>query len=159
MSWWHYKNAKASAPAAGARPHIAAKPRSAAQPVSVDSQRVAQPEPEAVRPADDPAEKILRGDPNMTDEGRATAWDIFHAAKDHLDLAQRIQHVEMLNDTRHRLWEAKKTTAAPVDPVSKVRAAIEQVAQMDPAALEVAERHPTVLKLFGDAMIPKGKAK
>jgi|ERR1700723_490037 len=111
-------------------------------------------------PAVDPAEPILRGDPSMTDETRATAYDQFHSSKDHLELAKKLQHVEMSNETRHRLWTAKKLTAAPVDPVAKVRAAIEQVAQMDPAALEVAEKHPTVLKLFGDALVPKGnKAK
>ncbi len=54
----------------------------------------------------------------MTDEARATAWDMYHGSKDHNDLAQKIQHVEMLNDTRHRLWEVKRLTA-PVDPVSK----------------------------------------
>lgn len=95
----------------------------------------------------------------MTDEAQATAWDMFHFAKDHLDLAQKIQHVEMLDDTRHRLWEAKKMTAPVGDPVANVRAAIESVSQMDPNDLAVAEKYPTVLKLFGDAVISKGKAK
>jgi len=132
MSWWHYHQQKEK------------------------SQSAAQPEPEtpADSPAVDPAEPILRGDPNMTDEGRATAYDMFHGSKDHLELARKIQHVEMSNDTRHRLFMAKQLTAPAVDPVSKARAAIEMVSKMDPNDLEIAEKHPTVLKLIAGAVLP-----
>ena len=78
----------------------------------------------------------------MTDEARPTAWDMSHFAKDHLELAQKIQHVEMSNDTRHRLWEAKKMTAPARDPVHEVRKATEGVSQIDPNDLEIAEKHP-----------------
>jgi hypothetical protein len=142
MSWWHYhQNAKAQSQSV-AQPERSADSQRAAQPVLVDS------------PAVDPAEKILRGDPNMSDEGRATAYDMFHGSKDHLELARKIQHVEMSNDTRHRLWEAKKLTAPVVDPVAKARAAIEMVSKMEPNDLEVAEKNPTVLKLIASAVLP-----
>ena len=66
----------------------------------------------------------------------------------------------MPNDTKHRLFVAKQATAPVADPVQKVRAAIESVSKMDPSALATAEAHPTVLKLFGDAIVSKGnKAK
>jgi hypothetical protein len=115
---------------------------------------------EATSPAHDPAPAILQNDHTMTDEGRATAWDMFHHAKDHLELAQRIQHVDMSNETRHALWLAKRATAPEVDPVAKTRKAIESVSQMDPATLSTAESHPEVLKILAGAAMPKGsKAK
>jgi hypothetical protein len=129
-------------------------------------ERVAQPRREpkpsvdySSSPAVDPAEAILRGDPTMSDLGRETAWSQFHGSKDHLELARKIQHVEMSNDTRHRLFIAKQATAPAVDHVAKVRSVIESVAHFDPNDLAAAESHPTVLKLFGDAVISKGKAK
>lgn len=118
------------------------------------------PDEFANSPAADPAEKILRDDPNMTDEARATAYDQFHGSKDHLQLAQKIQHVEMSNDTRHRLFEAKRATAPAVDPVAKTREAIKSVSQMDPTILAAAEAHPTVLKIIAGAVMPsKSKRK
>jgi hypothetical protein len=97
-------------------------------------------------PEIDPAKDISQEDHTMADDGRAAAWDIFHSSADHLSLAQKIQHLEMLKETRHRLFEAKQATAPTVDPVHEVRKAIESVSQIDPATLEVAEKHPAVLQ-------------
>jgi hypothetical protein len=158
MSWWHHKLIK------NLTDNDEATDQQKAQPVAAQPAPKARPRQRAISVADfsravDPAAPILRSDPNMTDEGRATAWDMFHGSKDHLELARKIQHVEMSNDTRHRLFEAKRATSPEVDPVAKVRSAIESVSQLDPNDLATAESHPTVLKLIGDAVIPKKKSK
>jgi hypothetical protein len=61
----------------------------------------------------------------------------------------------MSNDTRHRLFEAKKATAPAIDPVHEVRKAIEGVSRIDPAVLAAAESHPTVLRALTDSVMKK----
>ena len=130
MSLWHYSQQKA-------------QPQSAAQ-----------REPGDVRPADDPAESILRQAPELTDQMRETLWEVFHSKATPEGLAKVLQHFSASNDTKHQLWTAKKMTAPAVDHVARARAAIEQVSKMDPADLEVAEKNPTVLKLIAGAVMP-----
>jgi hypothetical protein len=139
MSLWQYKQ-KAQPPA---------------QPeVSVDSQRAAQGEPGEVRPADDPAESILRQAPELTDQMRETLWEVFHSKATPEELAKALQHFSASNDTKHKLWTAKTLTAPAVDHVARARAAIESVGKMDSATLEAAEKHPTVLKMIANAVLP-----
>jgi hypothetical protein len=106
---------------------------------------------DAQAPFLDPAEPILRSDPSIDDEGRAALWNIFHASKDHNELAQKLQPLAIPNDTKHRLFVAKQATAPVVEPVEKVKAAIRQVAQMSPDTLEAAEKYPNVTKLLATA--------
>ena len=113
---------------------------------------------EATSPAHDHAAVILQQAPELTDEMRETLWNVYHSKSTPEELAKVLEHFVASNDTKHRLWEAKQMTAPEVDPVEKVKSAIQQVARMDKATLESAERHSGVLKLFVDAMIPKGKS-
>jgi hypothetical protein len=123
---------------------------------AISQQQKAKPQI-ADSPAHDHAAVVLQQATEMSDAARATAWDMFHGSKNHLEFARKIQHVEMSNGTRHRLFEAKRATAPAVDPVAKVRSAIESVSKLDRNDLEVAEKNSHVLKLFVDALIPKGK--
>jgi hypothetical protein len=103
---------------------------------------------EATSPAHDHAAVILQQAPELTPEMRETLWEVFHSKSTPEDLAKVLEHFVASNETKHRLWEAKQMTAPVIDPVQKVRAAIESVARMDKATLEAAEKHSGVLKLF-----------
>jgi len=101
-------------------------------------------------PFDDPAKPILQGDPALTDDDRAGLWDAFHQSKDADELAQHLQEHELKgvvipDDTKKRLYQAKQVVT-PVDPVAKTKSVMQQMAQIDPQVLELAESHPNVLK-------------
>lgn len=97
-------------------------------------------------PYRDPAEAILRGDPSLTDEHRATLWTIFHEAKNPDDLAQRLQWHSASNQTRHLLVQAKGLTAPTPDPVDRIVDALHRVAALPRNVLEMAEMYPVGTK-------------
>jgi hypothetical protein len=102
----------------------------------------------AVPPSQDPAEGILRGDTSLTDSDRADLFDLFHGARDHNELAQKLQPLAVPDDTKRKLWQAKQLAVSAPSPVEKIASAVHAVNQLDPAARELAEQHPNVFKAF-----------
>lgn len=125
----------------------------------MDEQIKDTPDEFANSPAADPAEDILRRAPELTDQMRETLWNVYHSKSTPEELAKVLEHFSASSGTKHKLWEAKKMTAPEIDPVEKVRKAIEGVSQMDPATLKIAEAHPVALKAMVDAVTPKSKVK
>lgn len=97
----------------------------------------------------DHAVPILAGDPAITDEQRADLHDIFHGSKDPAELAQHLQPLAVPDDTKRKLYEAKKLTIPPMVEV------LNQMAKIDPQALDLAETHPNVLKALTAANTPE----
>jgi hypothetical protein len=112
----------------------------------------------AMQPFVDPAHPILAGDPTLDQDTRASLWDIFHGSKDSNDLAQKLQALAVPDDTKQRLFDAKKQATLPVEPVDQTIAAMEKLKQIDPAVLELAETHPNALKALTGAAQAGAKA-
>ena len=92
-------------------------------------------------PFNDPAEPILRGDPALPDEQRADLFDIFHDSKSPLELTRKLQPLDVPQDTKHRLYLAKQSASG--DPAVT---AMNKLADIDPEILDLAEKHPNVLR-------------
>jgi len=111
-------------------------------------------------PFHDPAEPILRAEPSIDDDSKANLWDTFHS-KSADELVQHLHSLAIPNETKTKLWQAKQAMApappAP-GPVEKVASAIQKLSQMDPVTLDVAEKHPTLAKMFGDAAVKPPEA-
>ena len=117
------------------------------QPADYSAEDFASSDPRVESPLyADPAEAILRGDPSLTDEHRATLWTIFHEAKNPDDLAQRLQWHSASNETRHLLVQAKGLTAPTPDPVDRTVDALHRVAALPRNVLEMAEKYPVAAK-------------
>lgn len=97
----------------------------------------------------DLAAPILQGDPALDDNARAELWNAFHD-KNPEELAQHLQPLAIPDDTKRQLMAAKQQSFTS-DPVT---AAIARMASMDPANLDLAENHPTVLKTLTAALTP-----
>ena len=93
----------------------------------------------------DHASPILANDPALSDEHRAALWSIFHQSKDPNELSQQLAPIPISPDTKNQLLGAKQTALTPKGPAA-VHDIITQMATMDPAALDLAESHPQVLK-------------
>lgn len=102
-------------------------------------------------PFQDHAAPVLSNDPTLTDEKRASLWDIFHSSKDHNELAQKLQPEEIPDATKHALWQAKQASLPAPTPHDNIVAALQRMAQIDPKVLDLAESHPAVLKAFTSA--------
>jgi hypothetical protein len=113
----------------------------------------------------DLAQPILAGDPQLNDDQRANLWDVFHTTKDSNELAQAIQTIAVPDDTKQRLFDAKKKTEVPEHPVAAAIAALAKLKEIDPTTLALAEAHPKVAgalmsaaqKTEKDAAAPAGK--
>ena len=104
-------------------------------------------------PFQDPAEGILKGATNITDDDRESLWDLFHNSKNSNELAQKLQTIAVPSDTKHKLWAAKQATAPVTSPVDKVTEALNRLKQVDPDTLALAEKFPNVTKAFIDAAV------
>jgi hypothetical protein len=113
-------------------------------------QNDAETDPQA-SPFHDPAQAILEQDSGLTDEQRAELWDIFSQSKDPNHLAQQLQAVDALPETKDQLWRAKQATTPMPTQLEKVSEALKEISRMDPATLEMAEKYPTISKAFIDA--------
>ena len=102
-------------------------------------------------PLTDLAAPILAGDPILSDENRADLWDTFHSSKSPEELIQHLQPLVIPDDTKKRLYDAKRQSMPVVGPIDKVTTAMQQLAQIDPKILDVAEAHPNVLKALTSA--------
>jgi hypothetical protein len=91
----------------------------------------------------------------ITLSAAADAWDAFHTARNSDDLAHRLQGLDLPNVTKHELYLAKKETdASPTwrDHIDRAVEVIHRVAALHKSspgsrgtALDLAEKHPTVL--------------
>lgn len=99
-------------------------------------------------PFADPAAPILSGDPSITDGQRADLWDVFHNSKDADELAHHLQSIAVPDDTKQRLFQAKKNGSPKAEPVDKAVAAINRVGSLDPKILELSEKYPKVTGLL-----------
>ena len=96
----------------------------------------------------DPAAPILAGDPALSDENRASLWDVFHSTKDHNELVQKLATIAAPEDTKQRLVKAKQQMSPAPAPVEKATAALQKLTEIDPKVLDLAESHPTIAKAF-----------
>ena len=101
----------------------------------------------------DLAEPILRGDPALMDHERESLWDAFHS-KNAAELEQHLMPMAIPEDTKKKLWDAKKASTPPANPVT---AAVEQIAQLDPVKRGLAESSPNLLKALVAAATPPDK--
>lgn len=99
----------------------------------------------------DHASPVLNGDPNLTDEKRASLWDIFHGSKDPNELAQKLQSIDASNETKHSLFMAKQASSPAPAPLDKVTDAVQKMANLDPKMMDLVEAHPNLLKAFTTA--------
>lgn len=99
----------------------------------------------------DPAHPILAGSNDVNDDGRAELWDIFHNSKDHSELARKLQSMAVPDDLKSQLYDAKKQSAPPVEPLDNATKALNRIGQMDPKILELAEKYPNVAKILSAA--------
>jgi hypothetical protein len=102
----------------------------------------------------DPAEPILRGDPQLTDDDRASLWDAFHS-KSAAELEQHLMPLAMPEDTKKRLWDAKKAVTPVPAPVDNVTSIMQKMTTIDPQIMAVAEAHPVVFKTLVAAATPQ----
>ena len=99
----------------------------------------------------DHAAPILRGDPQLDDEARASLWDVFHNSKDSNELAKHLAPISAPDDTKQSLFTAKQQSDPVASPVDKVSSVLLKMKALDPQALEVAETHPNVFKTLAAA--------
>lgn len=117
----------------------------------------------------DYAAPILAGDTTLAPAEKEQLWDVFNGSKDPAELEKNLASFVIPDDTKSRLLDAhtmltqdrqNALAAAPApaeDPVSRTKQAINTMAGMDQAALDLAEAHPNVLKALTVAT-PKEKA-
>lgn len=111
------------------------------------------PEEMAADPTGDHAEKILRADTTLDDETRATAWDVYHTSATPQELVRNLSSISIPNSTKYALLSAKSVTAPTQSNAEKVANALHQMSQIDPALLDMAEKHKHVAKMMIDAAV------
>lgn len=100
----------------------------------------------------DHATPILNDEPALSDEHKEALWDAFHASKSPNELAKILQPLAIPNDTKQKLFDAKRASIPPaVEPLDKTTAAIKQMGEIDKDTLDLAETHPNVLKALSAA--------
>jgi len=95
----------------------------------------------------DEAKDVLANAADLSDDQRADAWDAFYDSKDPEDLAKRLTGVP---DAMAQALLTAKSQMMPEVPHG-VRA-VEILAKIDPAVLDLAEQHPKVLQNLIDAV-------
>lgn len=98
-------------------------------------------------PTTDLAKQILGSDPQLQDEDRAALWNVFHKSKSPAELAQILVPSSVPDDTKRRLVQAKQQLMPPPSD-NPVADATSKMAALPPDQLELAEKHPAVLKAF-----------
>lgn len=106
-----------------------------------------------IAPYQELAEPILRADPTLSNDQRADLFDVFHQTKDPTELARKLQPYAIPDGTKKYLFDAKVMNTPAPDPVSKVKDAVSSLKDMDPNALQLAEKYPNVTKALVDAAI------
>lgn len=102
-------------------------------------------------PMTDQAAPLLSSEPTINDNQRADLWDAFHS-KSPEELIQHLQPLAVPDDFKKRFVDAKKKSMPPVDPIDKTASVMNRMASMDPKILDLAERHPNVLRALTTAI-------
>jgi hypothetical protein len=95
-------------------------------------------------PFTDLAFPILDADQTLDDNRRSDLWQHFHESKSPAELVQRLMPLDVPEDTETKLWQAKQAATLPDSPVDKTVAAVQKLATMDKATLDLAESHKNV---------------
>lgn len=98
----------------------------------------------------DLAAPILAAEPGLSQSDRADLWDHFHQSADAGELSQRLIAAPISDDLRSRLLRAKEISMPVPGPVDRVTDAMNKMKGMDPAALDLAEKHPKLLQAILD---------
>ena len=72
--------------------------------------------PATPAPTSDPAEQILRSAQGVDTNTQAAAWDAFHQSKNEDELTQRLQNINIPQNVKANLWDAKRLAAPKVQP-------------------------------------------
>src|SRR5258708_38626610 len=72
--------------------------------------------PATPAPISDPAEQILRSAQGVDMNVQADAWDAFHQSKNEDELTQRLQNINIPQNVKANLWDAKRLAAPKVQP-------------------------------------------
>lgn len=98
----------------------------------------------------DRAAPVLRAASELDDTQRAELHDQFHNSRNPDELAHLLQSSPVPDDVKHQLYDAKKQSMPPVDPVEKAIAVVNRIGQLSPKTLELAKKYPrTVAALIG----------
>jgi hypothetical protein len=95
----------------------------------------------------DHAVEILKGEPTINDSQRSDLWDLFHQSANATELARRLHTMPLRPDLKEQLLRAKNKPSVKPDPIEKV---LDAMQRMDPKVLDLAEKHPHMLKLVVD---------
>lgn len=87
----------------------------------------------------------------LTDDQRADIWDLFHSSTSANELSDHLKELPLPAALKQDLVQAKLKPAIEPDDSEKVMAILNHMKAMDPRVLEVAEKHPHVLKAVTDA--------
>jgi hypothetical protein len=112
-----------------------------------------EPKFDELAPYLDHAHAILAADPTLDQETRANAWDAYHNSRSLEDLVRNLSPLEIPDTTRQTLLVAKQVTAPTQSNAEKVANALHQMSQIDPALLDMAEKHKHVAKMMIDAAV------
>src|SRR5277367_4478764 len=78
-------------------------------------------------PLADPAETILRSASGVDDATKANAWDAFHGSTSEDDLANKLQNMNLPQEVKAGLWDAKHSLSSqpptPSAPLTEAAAA------------------------------------
>jgi len=107
------------------------------------------------RVTDDHAKNILSAEATLGDSDRAHLWELFHSTASSDELAGRLAHEEVPAHVEEALIAAKRLTDRKPEPPTPVQGAIERLKAISPDVLELAEKHPTVLR----ALVSEATAK
>lgn len=91
----------------------------------------------------DHAEPVLRGEPTITDEQRASLWDAFNS-KSPQELTQHLQPLDLSPEFKQKLLDAKKASMPDMTPVETVVFHLNHLKDIDKVSLEAAEQHPNL---------------
>ena len=117
------------------------------------------PQSQTQSPFSDPAFPILDGDPAINDSQRADLHDAFFNTKSPEELVAKLQPLVVPEDTKDKLYQAKKSLMPAVAPLDKAIGAINTLKSLPPEVADYAEAHPTLAKLLiGAATTPEKAA-
>jgi hypothetical protein len=96
----------------------------------------------------DRAFPVLHGEPTINDSQRSDLWDLFHQSANANELDQHLAGLNLHPDLKKQLIHAKSLGSVEYDNLDRAVQAIHRMTAMDRTTLDVAEGHPTVLKLW-----------
>ena|ERR1700676_1816502 len=104
----------------------------------------------------DPAADVLRAEPTIDDNQRASLHDAFYS-KNSAELEQHLQSLDVHPDLKQQLFKAKKALEPAPSPKDKLAVVGSAMTSIDPQTLALMEAHPTVFKTLAAALLPPDK--